>query len=456
MEDSSKNNESEDDNIGRDKYFTDMDSISCSSNDNEEDSKNKDPNMTDYMNLNLTDDTKNVVENHNPNKSIIENNMKNNVINNNGINKVINQINMNKNLINPMIPKMPGNNINFIDVNNNNKKNSQMNEEKIENISLSDSDNSNDDDVQEIAGEQFKKHFQEDRYGPQRKIVIMNNEKNQSSTYNNFKEMMKKNRQKNPKEENNILNAFFDDKDDSDNYKEKQQQKKFNSQINPKNNFINNNNNNKYNNKKSQQKKIYVKTKKFIPMHKEDYRSNTYFEKLLINRVEKQILTDIYNEYENKKKFEQTYYYIDKIKNIINKKGVEEAIKYLDTIEPLELRIRVINESTYFFKEIIKEEVENAKVNNNELILIKLDEFHYEQSMENSGPLSGKINHGNNNFRRKGKSNARFQPNFFMNKFRKNDANYFGGYNNFMPNPYMYKGQNIGKKNFNHNYSNEQ
>ena len=146
--------------------------------------------------------------------------------------------------------------------------------------------------------------------------------------------------------------------------------------------------NNKINNKKKQNNKIHIKTKRFIPLQKEEYRTNVYFEKLLINRVEKQILTDIYNEYEIKSNFEQTYYYIDKIKQIITKKGVEEAIKFLNTIENLELRKRVIIESTYFFKEIIKEEVENAKVNNGELILIKLDDCYVEYSIKNNAILS--------------------------------------------------------------------
>ena len=458
MAENSKENENEDDNIGRDKYFMDMDSISYSSDENdEEDSKNTIPNVNNYLNLNLNNEVKTVIENPhiNPDLSIINNRIEDNInvkdpssepsksmSNNNISNKYfINSINDNnhasnvsKNIINH---NMNNPNKLFNDANTNNKIDHIINEGKVEQISLSSSEEGNDDDIQIVTSEQFKKHFQEDRYGPQRTIGIINYDKNAQTTYDNYKEMMRKNRQKNQKEEDKILDAFFMDKDDSNNNAQKS--KKENPKLNPKNNM-----NNKLNNKKSQNNKIHIKTKRFIPLQKEEYRTNVYFEKLLINRVEKQILTDIYNEYEIKSNFDQTYYYIDKIKQIITKKGVEEAIKFLNTIENLELRKRVIIESTYFFKEIIKEEVENAKVNNGELILIKLDDFHFEQSMKNNAPLSGKINHGNV-FKRKGKSNIRFHPNFFMNNFKGNDIN-LGGYNSFMPNPYMFKGQKFGKK----------
>ena len=74
---------------------------------------------------------------------------------------------------------------------------------------------------------------------------------------------------------------------------------------------------------------------------KEDFRSNTYFDKLLINRVEHQVLTEIYRSYENKEEFNRTNYYINEIKNIINHEGVEKAIQFLENIEPLELREKI-------------------------------------------------------------------------------------------------------------------
>ena len=336
MAENSKENENEDDNIGRDKYFMDMASISYSSDENDdEDSQNTIPNVNNYLNLNLNNEVKTVIENPhiNPDLSIINNRIEDNInvkdpssepsksmSNNNISNKYfINSINDNnhasnvsKNIINH---NMNNPNKLFNDANANNKIDHIINEGKVEQISLSSSEEGNDDDIQIVTSEQFKKHFQEDRYGPQRTIEIINYDKNAQTTYDNYKEMMRKNRQKNQKEEDKILDAFFMDKDDSNNNAQKS--KKENPKLNPKNNM-----NNKLNNKKSQNNKINIKTKRFIPLQKEEYRTNVYFEKLLINRVEKQILTDIYNEYEIKSNFEQTYYYIDKIKQIITNKGV--------------------------------------------------------------------------------------------------------------------------------------
>ena len=56
----------------------------------------------------------------------------------------------------------------------------------------------------------------------------------------------------------------------------------------------------------------------FVLILKEDFKSNTYFNKLLINRVEHQILCNIYNSYKNKEHFDQTTFYIKEIKNILS------------------------------------------------------------------------------------------------------------------------------------------
>ena len=82
MAENSKENENEDDNIGRDKYFMDMDSISYSSDENdEEDSKNTIPNVNNYLNLNLNNEVKTVIENPhiNPDLSIINNRIEDNI-----------------------------------------------------------------------------------------------------------------------------------------------------------------------------------------------------------------------------------------------------------------------------------------------------------------------------------------------------------------------------------------
>ena len=195
------------------------------------------------------------------------------------------------------------------------------------------------------------------------------------------------------------------------------------------------------------------KLKEFIPINKANYKNNSHYQKLLINRVEHQILTDIYNTYENKDEFNTTYYYITKLKEKMTNEGVEKAIKFLDDIEPLDLRQRIAIESTYFFKEVVREEVENAKANNGELILIKQPEDRYMQSIMN---LSGQINHGNN-FKRKGKSNMRYNHvNYMMNNFNKNGHNNNMG-NNFEfnknkintinANPYVFQGQKLFNQN---------
>ena len=318
--------------------------------------------------------------------------------------------------------------------NRNNEKNNDINKndnkEKIEtkiidNVSLSSSSN----DVQIVSGEDFRKHFQEEKYGTQRKIEVIETKDQLNSRFSQYDEKLKK------KQNVNTNNKFF----------------------------INNNNDNKLNDiqpkintlkspKFEPKNKIVKKRKKFSPLPKDQYRDNRVFHKLLINRLERQILTDIYNEYQSKNDFEETYYYIDQIQNLINEKGVEDAMKYLDTIEPMSLRTRVILESTFFFKQIVKEEVEFAKNNDGRLILYKQPDFIFNQNIKYNSPLTGKVNQNPENIKKGkscGKSNdEKIVPNNSnyntMNKNESENGNVIY-YNNFNRNPYMYNPQNVQK-----------
>ena len=103
-------------------------------------------------------------------------------------------------------------------------------------------------------------------------------------------------------------------------------------------------------------------------------------------------------------------------------------MKYLDNIEPLELRAKIAIESTYFFKEVVKEEVENAKAHDGKLILIKQPDFLYRKNLSN---FSGKINQ----FR--GSSN---------NRIRNNNIRY-DNYNHNMNNQQRNAYNNINRNN---------
>jgi hypothetical protein len=194
-------------------------------------------------------------------------------------------------------------------------------------------------------------------------------------------------------------------------------------------------NKNKFNHKNNS------KLKEFIPINKANYKNNSHYQKLLINRVEHQILTDIYNTYEDKSKFETTYYHIRKLKKLMTYNGVEKAMKYLNDIEPLELRTKIAIESTYFFKEIIREEVENAKAHQGKLILIKQPDFIYRNNLKN---FSGKINNcRGNSFNRVRNNNIRYDNYNNMNNHQKN------AYNNIHRNY-----NNNGEYNNNNSYNN--
>ena len=482
MEDNSqdkgkKEEENDEDNMGRDKYFmmdrdNDLSSLESQSK-HDEDSRNTIPNIGNYINNDMNSDIKEIVENPpiNLDATIINNKIEDNLnikdvsMSNNKSKKSVNNINniTDKTIINDVslnsisesitdkklnediipFPKLDNNsdipsqnNINKNEIENpNSKKN-----ETPEKISLS-SSVEDEEEIKIIPDDQFKRHFQEERYGPERRIEVIDPYKNQNILKSsNFKEILKKN----ITDKEKIFDNFF-----SDSIKDKKME------VIPKKNNKNNLNKNKNKNFNN------IKIKEFIPMPKDDFKANTYFKKLLINRVEHQILTDIYNSYdeEDKYKFEQTNYYISELKKLITYQGVDHAIQFLNNIEPMELRTKIAIESTYFFKEVVREEVENARVNNGELILIKQPEILYKQSLQN---LSGKINYHGKSFKRRGNSMRRYDhSNFTVNNLQRNEINNINkgnigeiqeyNNNNINVNPYVFKGQNVlnqKRKNF--------
>ena len=323
--------------------------------------------------------------------------------------------------------------------NNSNKKEKSGETKIVENLSLSSSSN----DIQIVSSEDFRKHFQEDRFGPQRKIEVVET-KNVTNLppFSQYHDKMKSKRNIS-KEYNKCFDAFFiDDKNKNINKNINKvndknigvQQKKYNDNITP---------------NKDQNNKVMNQRKKFSPLPKNKYRNNNIFHKLLINRLEKQILTDIYDEYQNKEDFDETYYHIDNIKNILNQKGVEEGINYLNTIEPMSLREKIIMESTFFFKQIVKEEIEFAENNDGRLILYKQPDYLYNQNTKHNTPLSGRVNQ---NFgpNKRGRSFKFDQRYMYSNNYNNNDNgnedfNYSFYHNNFNKNPFMYKSQNTKK-----------
>lgn len=343
-----------------------------------------------------------------------------NLNNNNTINKINNNsLNNNSNTINYI-------NNNNININSNNRADSDKKSDTkiIDNLSLSSSKSSN--DIQIVSNEDFRKHFQEDRFGPQRRIQVVDIPQQANMPFSKRYDLLK-GKINNNKDYNKCIDAFFfEDKD-----KPQVQSQNQNIDLSKKkifNNPVINQNN-----------KIIHKRKKFSPLPKEKYRNNNIFHKLLINRLEQQILTGIYDGYQNKNDFDETFYHIEKIKYLINNKGVEEAMKYMESIEPLSLRTKIIMESTYFFKEIIKEEVEFARNNNGKLILYKQSDYIYSQNNKNNPPLTGRLGV------KRGRSKyAKNQMNKFITK-NKNEMNNenvnYSFYNNFSKNPYMYKYQ---------------
>jgi hypothetical protein len=204
--------------------------------------------------------------------------------------------------------------------------------------------------------------------------------------------------------------------------------------------------------KRKKGNRIMKKRKKFSPLPKDKYRDNNSFQKLLMNRLEKQILTDIYDDYQNKEEFEETYSHIENIKNILNRKNVEKAINYLNSIEPMSLREKIIIESTYFFKEIIKEEIDFAENNDRRLILYKQPDYLLNKKSKHKSALRPLSRSVNKNFRNHKKSkNSKYgkkpKYNNNINKEYENESynnnSFFN--NNFNKKPFRYISKNNKK-----------
>ena len=116
-------------------------------------------------------------------------------------------------------------------------------------------------------------------------------------------------------------------------------------------------------------------------------------------------------------------------------------MNYLIKIEPISLKNRVILESTFFFKEIIREEVEFAENNDGKLILFKQSDYIYNQNNRYNAPLIGKINgvkRGRTRFEQNYMYNNKFNT-INVNDNRNEDMNFSFYSSNFNKNPYMYK-----------------
>ena len=363
-------------------------------------------NSNDILNINFYNNNNtnsNSLKFHNLNNNLINKKIIDDEVDNELFPEITNNININNN----------GNNIRNSNINNINKDKSN-DIQIIDNLSLSSSSSNN---IQIVSSEQFRKHFQEDRFGPQRKIEVIdinntNNKPNLPITQYFDKLYSQKN---NKLDYDRCFGNFFMDNNNINNDINK-------VNINNNKNLSKNEKNNKVNSLfSSKRNKIIHKRKKFSPLSKDKYNEKVYNHEILINNLERKILTDIYNQYQNKDDFEETYYHIDNIKYIINQTGVEEAMNYLKGIEPDSLRTKIIIESTFFFKEIIKEEIEFAENNGGKLILNKPpDNKANNFNMKFNASINGNSNY-NKEFNDEGKN---------INLLNKKNNYYYNNVNN--------------------------
>ena len=248
-------------------------------------------------------------------------------------------------------------------------KNNVPNEDKNF-IELSDS-NSKDGDLKIITQKEYLKPFQE-KYTEKPKIqVLYDNPKNKNTNILfESKDFKGKNKKVDVKKQ--VLKTFFTPRNN------KLNQSAQNISIN---NFSNRNNSNfniKQNNNKNNknrfnryEKKVRETKSPFRPLQSQYYRGNN-FKCLYIERIENQILTDIYNQYNNKKEFkDETFYQIFTIKTLICTKGPKTAIEYIQSFKDPNKKIRLFNEACYFFKEIINQEISSANHNGGNIVLIE-------------------------------------------------------------------------------------
>ena len=383
---------------------------------------NKGKSKNNSVNYKVNDNNNNKSKSHNRN---IEN--KTNIINNKYIinkNKIIEDDDIDG-ISFPKITNKSEMNIDNINYYKNNINKKKLIEEKIvDNLSLSSS--SDDNDVQIVSGEDFRRHFQEEKYGPQITIQVIDNERKPKISPFKYNDKLLPKKNNNKKDDKCFEDFFMDDKDKNKNNEKEAKRFTF------------------YSPQKESKNRNSPKRKKFSPLPRDKYTDNDNDNKLLINKVEKEILTDIYNEYQNKKDFEETYYYLDKIKDIINQKGVDDAMKYMEKIEPLNLRKKIIYEATFFIKEIIRKEVEFAEKNGGKLHLIKQPEYVFEQSLKYNVPLSGKANQNHERNKRGKSSNIYIErKNDFHHNINMVNKNKYDNeklkYKDLNKKPYLYK-----------------
>ena len=229
--------EEDEDNMGKDNYFMMGRKDDLSESDmNDGETEKIIPNLNNYLNGKVDDDINEIIENPhvNPGTGIIVNNVHNNNTENNlSVNQKENgSINPNELL--------------------NNNNNPKVESEIVERLSSSSSDNG---DIKIISSQQFTDHFQK-RNEPKARIEVV--EHNIISN-KDIKDFLRKRKQQ--KNDEDFLKAFFNEKESkNNNNKIKEMPKK-----NPNFNFNFNRN-----------KKQPIKYKEFIPLLKEDFRSNTY------------------------------------------------------------------------------------------------------------------------------------------------------------------------------------
>ena len=237
-------------------------------------------------------------------------------------------------------------------------------------IELSDS-NSKDGDLKIITPGEYLKPFQE-RYieKPKIQVIYDNPRKNSNIKFENENFKSDKNKKEDIRKQ--VLKTFFSSRNNKPN-------QSFQNISTINNNIRNTNNSDKIqnNNKKCNSRfELYEKNVKetknpFKPLQPQFYRGNN-FKCLYIERIENQILTDIYNKYNNKNEFkDETYYQIFTIKKLISLKGPKTAIDYIQSFKDPNKKIRLFNEASYFFKEIINQEIASANQNGGNIVLVE-------------------------------------------------------------------------------------
>lgn len=263
----------------------------------------------------------------------------------------------------------------------------------IEKITISSSSSSG---CEIIQNEKYIEDTQKDKFYQEPKIGIANI--NPEELKMNF--FPKKGEKEYDKQtEEKIWNTFFltsfnsnsnNYKNPNTSYRKDQNQNKINNTKVKHNKFSPNLIGNIQNNRDNFNPFIGKKRRKFSPLPKECFQGNRSFSKLLLDRVEKEILTDIYNNYSGNKNFDSNFNHICEIKRLLIFQGIDEAMKYIEQIPENESKNELLIEISYYFKGIIKEEMRVAGENNGKLVLIRRPDFKKKSKNKNKIILTNK------------------------------------------------------------------